>query len=133
MTPNFEAIERGNIFERSVAKLLHLRLTPGSGNGWRQKGDAHGTGIRVECKASAGRSWAQTRRELALAQEQSQGTGDVPVLAVKDSDDAELVVMTLADFAKLRIEMEPVKVVPTKIEDRKARAATPALLREATA
>lgn len=84
----------------------------------------------VECKATANRSWAETRRQLAEATEEAQGTGDIPVLAVLDDDDVALVVIELGNFARIRTELVPVKVEEGKTARRKRLAAVPVLRRE---
>jgi hypothetical protein len=113
-----------------VNTVLALRKTPGSGNKWHARGDGSGGGIMVEAKAEAVSSWREVKRLLATAVEEAQGTGDVPVLALKDPDDEECVVMRLADFVALRTELKPIEIPETKAQQRQRRAAVPALLRE---
>jgi hypothetical protein len=128
--PDRNAIARGFEFEKRVNDALHLRSTPGSGNKWYNRGDGSGGGIMVESKAEKIKTWREVKSRLALAAEEAQGTGDVPVLALLDEDDEECVIMTLADFSRIRTELMPVQVQETKAEARKRRAATPLLLRE---
>lgn len=130
MTPDRSRIERGNIFERTVAALLGLKLTLGSGNKWRARGDGTGGGIMVECKAESRKDWATIKRQVALAAEEAQGTGDVPVLAVLDDDETAYVVMTLDSFREIRTELAPVVLEERKAEARARRARVPALLRD---
>jgi hypothetical protein len=127
--PDRSAIERGNKFERLVQEILHLRPKPGSGNKWFARGDGAGGGILVECKATKGRSWAETRRQLSEAKEEALGTGDVPVLAVLDDDNVGVVVIELSDFARIRTELVPVKVEETATQRRRRLAGVPVLLR----
>lgn len=127
--PDRQAIDRGRAFEQRVNDVLHLQATPSSGNRWHARGDGAGGGVRVESKAENKKDWATVKRQVALAAEQAQGTGDVPVLATLDDDGTELVVMTLESFARIRTELVPQPAIETKAESRRRRAGVPALLR----
>lgn len=128
--PDREAIARGFAFEHLVNVVLGLRRTPGSGNKWHSRGDGSGGGILVESKAESIKTWREAKRLLAVAVEEAQGTGDVPVLALMDEDDDQCVVIRLADFVKIRTELTPVEIAESKAQARQRRAAVPALLRE---
>lgn len=127
--PDVHAIERGRAFERVVNAALGLVPTIGSGNKWFNRGDGAGGGIRVESKAEQKRSWAQTKSQVALAEEQALGTGDVAVLAVLDDDEQAYVIMTLPAFARIRTELAPVEISETRAQARRRLASVPALLR----
>lgn len=128
--PDRDAINRGIRFEEMVNKLLFLVPTPGSGSKWHARGDGAGGGIRVESKAEQKRSWALTKRQVALAEEEALGTGDVPVLALLDDDEQAYVVMTLSSFVKIRTELQPQALVETRAGARRRLASVPALLRD---
>lgn len=128
--PDRDRINRGNVFERTVAALLGLKLTLGSGNKWCARGDGTGGGIIVECKAESRKDWATIKRQVALAAEEAQGTGDVPVLAVLDDDETAYVVMTLDSFREIRVELVPMAIEERKADARKRRARVPAMLRD---
>lgn len=128
--PDQQAIERGRAFEGLVNRLLGLVPMPGSGNKWHARGDGAGGGIRVESKAEQKRSWALTKRQVALAEEQAHGSGDVAVLAVLDDDEQAYVIMTLSSFARIRTELQPVEISESRADARRRRASVPALLRD---
>jgi hypothetical protein len=126
--PDREATARGLAFEARVSEALSLDLTRASGNQPHDRSDERGRGLRGSCKSTSGRSWAQTRRELAEAIELALGTGQTPFLAVEDDDGAAVVMLRLEDFAEvLKGERKP---LPLKRSERiRALARTPLLLR----
>lgn len=130
--PDAAAIERGRMFERLVNTVLGLIGTPGSGNKWHARGDGAGGGIRVESKAEQKRSWALTKRQVAVVEEEAHGTGDVPVLAVLDDDEQTYVIMTLSSFARIRTELVPTEISETRADARRRRASVTPLLRDAS-
>lgn len=127
--PDRAAIKRGFDFELDLAELLGLRLVPGSGNKWSALSDASGR-LRVSAKSTSKRSWVETRRQLSEAIELAQGTGETPALAIEDEDGERLIIFRLMDFAELFAGDWQINVKPSKAEERRARAAIPALLRD---
>lgn len=132
MKPNRNRIENGLTFERKVAKKLDLKLIPGSGNKWYSQGDVAGHGLHVSCKATAKRTWKETRNQLNEAIDMARGTGNIPALAVEDDDGEELIILRLSNFAEAQAGgMTPIppSVLLTKGEAKRAKASVPLLLR----
>lgn len=98
--PDRERIKNGFNFEKSIASILDGRLVPGSGNQWYSQGDISAHGIRLSCKATAKRTWKETRNQLDEAIDFSQSTGEIPALAIEDDDREQLIVMRVLDFAR---------------------------------
>ena len=120
---------RGLAFEQEAAEKLGLSLTPGSGNGV-ERSDARGC-IRLSCKSTAKRSWAETKRQLREAIDMAQGTGEVPVLAVEEPETGErFLVMTLSDAAALLTDPVRPQVQPSRAEVVRSRMDLPSLLRD---
>jgi hypothetical protein len=121
---------RGIDFETHVAEAVGGSTVPGSGSGWRNKSDVRSP-LLLSAKATASRSWSQTRRDLSEAIDYALGTGLIPGLAVLDDDDSAFIVMRLEDLALAlsgEVVLTPVKSAG---EVRRDRASTPALLRDA--
>lgn len=85
-------------FEVEAAEALGLSLTSGSGNKAHDRSDAKGR-IRLSCKSTAKRTWAQTRAQLREAIDMAAGTGEAPLLAIQDDDGETFLVMRLTDGA----------------------------------
>lgn len=125
---------RGMQFELDVADRLDGQTMPGSGNQWHARGDCRAHGLRLSCKATAKRTWGETRRELAEAIDIAYQTGEIPALAVLDEDDEELVVMRLSDLAKaFSGGVTPIPPKENKGHTRTKTAHVPVLLRETPA
>lgn len=127
--PDREAIERGFAFEKTAADALGLRGTPGSGNKWHDQSDAKGA-IRLSCKSTKKRTWAQTRAQLREAIDMSSGTGESPVLAIEDDDGEALLLMRLSDGAQLLTDDARAERKPRRAEVVRQASRVPALLRE---
>lgn len=121
--------QRGMIFEEVAAELLGLRLTPGSGAGV-EKSDAAGR-IRLSCKSTAKRSWAETKRQLKDAIDMAQGTDEVPMLAIEEPESGErILLMRLSDGARiLTDEAKPQRKIG-RAEVVRGRIDVPAILRD---
>lgn len=111
--------------------VLGARLVPGSGNGWRQKGDVRGNQLVVSCKAETdrGKTWARIREQLREAIDMSFGTGATPMLALLEDDGEELVVMRLPDYVKV-LEGAPIAGQRERSDTQRELADMPAILRE---
>jgi hypothetical protein len=126
LMPRTPEQQRGIDFEKSIA-ARGGRDRPGSGNRWDAKSDVVLGPLLLSAKAEARRSWGRTRRQYAEAIEMSQGTGLLPALAIKDDDDAELVLISLDDLIGLLGVSQPIQRL-----SRRSIADTPSLLRDTT-
>lgn len=128
--PDRDRIERGLDYEARVASVLGLRQVPGSGNGWRNKGDAKGY-LVVSCKAEAdkGKTWARIKEQLREAIDMAFGTGLPSALALLEDDGDELVVIRLQDLAKV-LSGKPLVSERSKGEINRELVDVPVLLRE---
>lgn len=130
--PDQQAIERGRVFESEVNETLGLRDVPGSGSQWHSRSDGQGR-LRVSSKSESKRTWGRTRSQIAEAVELAQGTGETPALAIEDPDDgARFILFRLEDFAALFAEGWEITAKPSRADERRARAAVPAFLRDET-
>jgi hypothetical protein len=121
--------QRGLTFERSAAEKLGLSLTPGSGNG-AERSDAKGR-IRLSCKSTQKRSWAETKRQLAEAIDLAQGTDEVPMLAVEEPETGEqFLVVRLSDAAKILTDDARPERKVGRAEVVRSRMELPSLLRD---
>lgn len=127
--PDRERIERGLRFEGRVREILGGRLLPGSGNQWHSQGDVRGQLI-ASCKGESYKSWNKVRQQLSEAIDISFGTGAIPILALLDDDEEELVVIRLGDLARaLSGEVVIAPADPGREEKVRARIDTPSILR----
>lgn len=115
-------------FERDLA-ARGGRTRAGSGNQWNQRGDVVLGPLLFSAKATAERTWAQTRRQLAEASEMALGTGLLPALAVLDDDGAELVVMSVDDLVAALASDSKIEARASSTDRRRA-ADTPSILRD---
>ena len=123
----------GREFEKEFAKEFGLELIPGSGNQWYSKLDVMGRGARWSLKATEKNSASiskDTIEEAILACTNMSGDMTIPLWAFKIGNH-EMVMMRKEDFKswekKELIFTEDKK--STNLEERKARASTPRLLR----
>lgn len=132
--------QQGINFEEHVAKVLDGRTTPGSGNQFHSKSDVQAHGLLVSCKSEQNLTWAKIHRHLMDAIDYSQGTGNLPALALEIkgspidylSNQDEIVVMRLADFAKA-FEGGVTKIpeyIPSKGIQKRNEANIPVMLRK---
>ena len=131
--PRTEAQQAGITWEKRLAEMLGGKLQPGSGNKFFARSDVAGKGILASAKANptTRRAWFQTRRELAEAVDYAAGTGDIPLLALKDEDGEEFVVMRMADFVGVLTGVADgsLTIPESKGEAKRRTADTPLLLR----
>ncbi len=123
-------------FETEFAKELGLERVPGSGNHWSRKMDVDGRGLRFSLKYTSDMGihiYDDTIRENIEACEGLGGSGDIPMWAFRRGPypDVDLVMMRKDDF--IRLFGEEVKLFTparAKLDARRKRASTPALLRD---
>jgi hypothetical protein len=128
--PDREAIIRGNRFEEHVSEISGGRLQPASGNRWYAKGDVSAPMCLIQAKASANRTWAQTRRELKGAIDDAIGTGKPAALAVLDDDGEALFVGRLDDVVEMLSSDLQLTATESSGEQRRRLASMPGILRE---
>lgn len=129
--PDSERIARGLRFEKRVRDALGGRLQPGSGNGWRNKGDVKAA-LLISCKAEAdqGKTWGKIRRQLFDTIDMTFGTGLAPALALLEDDGQEIVVMRLSDLCQVLDGSAQFTGERNKGDKRRAAVDVPAVLRE---
>jgi hypothetical protein len=127
--PRTSEQQRGVDFEIRTAETLGGALQPRSGANWFARSDVRSPGLLTSCKAEAKRTWAQTREQLREAIECAAGTGDLPALAILDDDGEQLIVMRLADHARLRSSAPEIEVRETRADRIRRAAAIPQMLR----
>ena len=127
--PNKEAIQRGYDWENRVAGVLGLRQTVSSGNKFWDRSDCVGNGLIVSCKSEADIVWARLYRNLMEAIDLSEGTGNIPALAVEWAEKDEIIVMTLKDFQRALTEIKLPETFESKGLEKRDRANTPIMLR----
>lgn len=98
--PDQTAIQRGRDFEKTVADKLDGKLQPGSGNKFYAKNDVIAHGLSISCKSQTVYTWNSIRGYLYQSFEDAQGTGNIPVLALNEIHNEDLIVMRLSDLAK---------------------------------
>jgi acyl-coenzyme A synthetase/AMP-(fatty) acid ligase len=84
----------------------------------------------IQAKASANRTWAQTRRELKGAIDDAIGTGKPAALAVLDDDGEALFVGRLDDVVEMLSSGLQMSVSESSGEQRRRLASMPGILRE---
>jgi hypothetical protein len=127
--PDRDRIERGLALEDQVAASMGGRKRPGSGNRWEAQGDVATGPLLISCKASKGRTWAQTKRELSETIGMALGTGLIPVLNVLDDDGDELMILRAADLTALLSEGHTINAPESNGERRGRLVSMPAALR----
>lgn len=98
--PDRDAIQRGLLFEQTVANLLGGRPQPGSGNKFYARSDVVANGLIVSCKSEVNLTWNKVLKHLYESIEMSYQSGNIPVLALDGIEDEDLVIMRLSDLVK---------------------------------
>lgn len=122
--------ERGFKFEAEVVEALGLSAVAGSGNQPHDRSDAKGR-LRVSCKSTTGRSWAETKRQLAEAIDLAHGTGETPALAVEEPETGDrYLIFRLVDAAEAFSYESQVERRPRRADVVRSASKLPALLRD---
>lgn len=101
MMPRTKAHQEGHDFESYVAKVLDGHKQPGSGNQFHSKSDVLAHGLLLSAKNQSSFTWTEIKRYLDQSIEYSQGTGNIPALALNDKIFGDpVVIMRLSDLAK---------------------------------
>lgn len=103
--------------------------TKSSGSRWYDRSDNKGS-LRVSCKATAKRTWGETRSQLDEAVDLAAGTGETPALAILDADDQAFLIVRLTDAALLLFEDARHERRPSRAQAIRDAAGTPTLLRD---
>lgn len=124
----------GSRFERFWASVFGVKPTRGSGNQWHAKMDVGDTAILWSCKHTDKESFAVSKalfREVEEAITGQGGIGGSTIPGLATSVDGEVIVsMRAEDLLRLLNSDAARYVVPSKGEQKRARARIPALLRE---
>lgn len=91
--------------EKSLAKSIGGRTTPGSGNGWAVKNDVRNARWSIECKTTTRASFTLTAKALALAERNALLDGRDMAFAV-EIQGRSWVVVPLPTFLSLTQEEE---------------------------
>lgn len=87
--------------ERAVEDTYGGRRTPGSGSGWRKRGDVETNGFLFECKSTENKTQITIKdKDLRQVERRATPSGRVPVLTF-DLDGRRYHILTDADFAEL--------------------------------
>lgn len=128
--PDRAAIDRGFAFEVDVAEALGLNAVSGSGNKPHDLSDVKGR-LRISCKSTKDRTWAETLRQLAEAIDLAHGTGETPALAVEDPATGDrLLIFRLTDAAEALSYENRVERKPRRADVVKSASQVPTLLRD---
>lgn len=102
-----DPVQRKRVMRRSAAQEKGVetsyggRRTPGSGSGWRKRGDVETDRFLFECKSTENKKQITIRRlDLDLLKSRAQLSGRLPVLTFDINGD-RYHILTDADFAEL--------------------------------
>lgn len=94
---------RSKIQERRAARDYAGSLTPGSGNGWRKKGDVHTELEMIELKTTLKSRYPLDTKELRALWDHAILDDKIPVFEVEFADDSmTVVVLDKNDYVMLR-------------------------------
>lgn len=131
--PGEDPQRSGRRFERFWAKVFGVEPQKGSGNQWFARLDVGDGSITWSCKWTGNNSFSISKELLREADEAIYENGDnsIPGIAASIDNGAEVVVILRAsDFLRLMQSDQARYIVPSKSEQKRARAGTPALLRD---
>lgn len=126
-------MDNWEVFEHDLAEELGIQRVPGSGSQWHSKLDIQGKGTRWSLKYTDEKGINLTRATLAeaiLACGGIGGTGETPVWATRLNGMDDFVTMRLSDWKSFFMENNAFKIEQSKVQERRARAKTPQLMRE---
>jgi hypothetical protein len=87
--------------EKGVEKDYGGRRTPGSGSGWRKRGDVETDRFLFECKSTENKTQITIRhRDVLQVKQRAAASGRVPVLTF-DIDGSRYHILADADFQEL--------------------------------
>lgn len=98
--PRGSAQQRGIDFEKYVAEKLGGKLQPGSGNKFYAKNDVIANGLSISCKSQKLYTWAEIIKYLYESVDDTNGTGNIPCLAINEVYDGGIIIMKISDFVK---------------------------------
>lgn len=128
--------EAGFDFEEHFAKLFGVEPTLGSGNQWFAPLDVGDVQFLFSCKWTGAESFRMSRALMVEVQKAINGPGGrggdtIPGVATHLDESGEtLVTLRAEDLLRLLQTGDYKYVVPSKGEQKRARASVPALLRE---
>ena len=89
---------RSKLQERRAAKDYKGSVTPGSGNGWKQKADVHSDNLLIECKTTTKKSYTLKEEDFTKLYYQSVIENKIPVFEIEFESGRTLVVLDKNDF-----------------------------------
>lgn len=90
---------RSRLQERRAAKDYNGTVTPGSGNGWKQKADVHAENWLIECKTTLKDSYSLKISDFWKVYYQAVIENKLPIMEIEFADHKKtLVVMDKEDF-----------------------------------
>ena len=94
---------RSKLQEKRGAAAYGGRLTPGSGNGWRKKGDVHTDTEMIEMKTTTKSRYPLDTKELRTLWDNALLDDKIPVFEIEFADDhMTVVVLDKNDYVMLR-------------------------------
>jgi hypothetical protein len=126
--------DKGRLFERIWSSLFGVKPQPGSGNKWFAKMDVADGQILWSLKYTEKKNFALNRELMKECEDAVSGQGGVggstiPGIALS-VEGHQYVVLQAHDFIRLCKSGDYKYIVPTKAEQRRARAKIPNLFRD---